>query len=175
MTVLSREMLAALCRYSAYANGLVLVAAAGLSDDDFEAEMSPSRGSVGGLLRHMLSSDIVWTARCRGQEPQIDAARLAARADVPAYWAEVERERLAFVEGCAEADLARAVATEIQGQRVQLPVWQMLLQAFLHATHHRGELSIVLTELGHPLPTLDVILQFVQEGEGDPVYGLTCS
>jgi uncharacterized damage-inducible protein DinB len=37
----------------------------------------------------------------------------------------------------------------------------LLAQAFVHSTHHRGELSIVLSHLGHPLPTLDIIIPFV--------------
>jgi uncharacterized damage-inducible protein DinB len=33
----------------------------------------------------------------------------------------------------------------------------------MHSTHHRGELSIVLTELGYPLPTLDIIVHFAEQ------------
>jgi uncharacterized damage-inducible protein DinB len=49
------------------------------------------------------------------------------------------------------------------GQTLRLPVWQLLIQGFLSSTHHRGELSIVLTQLGHPLPTLDIIIHFVEQ------------
>jgi len=165
MTDLSREMLAAFCRYDAHANDLVLAAAAELSNGDFEAATSPSRDSVGGLLRHMLSGELVWIARCQGRQPEIDTARLAVRGNLRAYWAEADREFLAFVDACTEADLARPVPTAVQGQPVVLPVWQMLMQSLLHSAHHRGELSIVLTQLGYPLPTLDIILQFLKESD----------
>ncbi len=160
-------VLAALCRYNAYANELVLAAAACLSDADFESETSPSRGSVGGLLRHMLASDVFFMAACREQPVQMDMARLKDRAGLAAYWVEVERDRLAFLAGCHEASLGRVLDATIAGRPARLAVWQLMLQALMHAAHHRGELSIVLTQLGHPLPTLDIIVQFMREsGQG---------
>jgi uncharacterized damage-inducible protein DinB len=43
----------------------------------------------------------------------------------------------------------------------------LMLQSLIHSVHHRGELSIVMTGLGHPLPTLDIILHFARES-GQP-------
>jgi uncharacterized damage-inducible protein DinB len=43
-----------------------------------------------------------------------------------------------------------------------LPLWLLLMQAFVHSTLHRGELSIVLSNFGHPLPTLDIIIPFIE-------------
>ncbi len=62
-----------------------------------------------------------------------------------------------------DADLDRQVQVTLRGRPFQFPMWQLLSQAFVHSTHHRGELSIVLTELGHPLPTLDIIVHFAKE------------
>ncbi|MDO9121852.1 MAG: DinB family protein, partial [Anaerolineaceae bacterium] len=45
----------------------------------------------------------------------------------------------------------------------KLARWQLLTQSLLHSAHHRGELSIVMTGLGHPLPTLDAIIAFIHE------------
>ena len=59
--------------------------------------------------------------------------------------------------------LAQEIIIPIGGQDIKLARWQFLTQSLMHSTHHRGELSIVLTGLGHPLPTLDIIIEFVQE------------
>ncbi len=76
--------------------------------------------------------------------------------------------------GCAatsaisdEEELQRELDVTIRGEPVHLPVWQLLLQAFIHAVHHRGELSILLSQIDHPLPTLDIILHFVEESGQD--------
>lgn len=37
------------------------------------------------------------------------------------------------------------------------------MQAFVQSTHPRGELSIVLSQLGQSLPTLDIIIPFVTD------------
>jgi len=51
----------------------------------------------------------------------------------------------------------------IRNHPLTLPRWQMLAQSLLQSIHHRGELSIVMTQLGYPLPTLDPIIQFIKE------------
>ena len=43
------------------------------------------------------------------------------------------------------------------------PVWQIVLQVYNHSMIHRGELSILLTELGHPLPNMDILIQFGEQ------------
>nr|MBP9041735.1 hypothetical protein [Anaerolineaceae bacterium] len=55
------------------------------------------------------------------------------------------------------------ITVQIGAGRFTLPRWQLLAQSLIHSIHHRGELSIVMTELGYPLPTLDPILKYVND------------
>ena len=67
--------------------------------------------------------------------------------------------RKEYLEIVNENELYEVIATQIRQQPLQLTRWQMLAQSLIHSIHHRGELSIVMTGLGYPLPTLDPILQ----------------
>jgi uncharacterized damage-inducible protein DinB len=62
-----------------------------------------------------------------------------------------------------EEEIQERVKMKIGSGMVELPRCQFLAQSLLASIHHRGELSIVMTGLGYPLPTLDPIIQFVQE------------
>lgn len=161
MQTMNREGLLALYRYNAYANHLVLDGLAQLSEDEFTRAPSPSHSSIRGLVLHILECEAWFLALCQGcQMREIDLPTLA---DICRYWSDVERDQQAFITQLAEGDLARQVLLELRGTGYHLPVWQLLVQAFVHSTHHRAELGILLGQRGHTLPTMDIILHFVQE------------
>ena len=157
---MNRAGLLALCSYNAYANQLMFEVVQRLSADELTRPASPSHESVWNMLEHMLTVEAVFLARCRGTAP--DRPDLPTLADLLRYWAEVDQAAHDFIAAQTEDDLHREVVP-FRTQPLHFPVWQLLLQAMLHSAHHRGELSIVLTELGYPLPTLDIIIHFAQQ------------
>jgi uncharacterized damage-inducible protein DinB len=158
---MNRDMLLALYAYNAYANRLVLETAAGLTEDEFTRQSSPSRQSVRTLLAHMIGSEAFFLGLCRGQSLPTPPASPPTLADIQGYASQLPGEQESFLKASDEAGLEREVTFQMGDQTLHLPVWQLLVQAFVHSTHHRGELSIVLSHLGHPLPTLDIIIPFV--------------
>jgi uncharacterized damage-inducible protein DinB len=157
---MNRDGLLALCGYNVYANRLIFDVVRRLSEDELARPASPSHESVRKMLEHMLTVEAVFLARCQHTAPNWpDVSTLA---ELIHYWAEVEQTTQDFIAAQAEDDLKREVVP-FNTQSLHYPIWQLLLQAFMHSAHHRGELSIVLTELGYPLPTLDIILHFTEQ------------
>lgn len=151
-------------KYNDYANRMVFETAVRLSDTDLSRSSSPSHGSVQRLLVHMLGTETHFLSACLGSEldlpvsdenPSLEAVRDGFR--------EISHQRFDYLSYVREEEIAQVVAVRIGAGSVQLPRWQLLAQSLLHSAHHRGELSIVMTGLGYPLPTLDPIIQFVQE------------
>ena len=153
-----------LSQYNAYANGLVFDTIARLPPEELQQEASPSHGSVVKLLLHMFAVELFFFTACQnGEGTAGKPARPSTLADLRPAWADLETARLSYLGSCTQADLARQHSIRLGGQMLHYTAAQMLMQSMLHSTHHRGELSIVLTRLGHPLPTLDIILQFTQQ------------
>ncbi|GIK43003.1 MAG: damage-inducible protein DinB [Chloroflexota bacterium] len=166
---MDRELLVVLYSYNAYANRLVLETAARLSDEEFTRPASPSHESVQMLLLHIIRAETFFLKQSQGQSLPPQPAEAPTLAQIRAYTDQLAQEQEAFVRSLAENDLTLEVEYEMGGHPFRLAVWQMLTQAFVHSTHHRGELSIVVSELGHPLPTLDIIIPFVtQSGQEWP-------
>jgi uncharacterized damage-inducible protein DinB len=159
---MDQSMLAALYAYNTYANELVLETAARLTEAEFTQRSSPSRESVKVLLRHLLMTETFFLESCLEHAllPELD--QLVTLADLRSYQQQLAQEQAAFIQTLADADLRREINFQISPQPLHLPMWQLLLTAFVHSTHHRGELSIVLSQLGHPLPALDIIIPFVE-------------
>lgn len=166
---MDQDLLVALYNYNTYANRLVLETVARLSHDEFTRPASPSHESVQMLMLHMIRSETFFLKQAQGQPLPPRPTTAPTLAQIWAYVDQLAQEQEAFVHSLTENDLKREVEYEIGGQSLRLPVWQILTQAFVHSTHHRGELSIVLSGLGYPLPTLDIIIPFVtQSGQKWP-------
>jgi uncharacterized damage-inducible protein DinB len=161
METMNRDGLLALYAYNAYANHLVLDGLAQLSEDEFTRESSPSHSSIHKLLCHILGVEAFFLGNC--QERQIERPDLPTLADIRLYWGNLMREQQDFIASLDESDLARDLPVQLGQHSFHFPVWQLLVQAFVHSTHHRGELAILLGQMGHPLPTLDIIIHFAKE------------
>jgi uncharacterized damage-inducible protein DinB len=165
----NREGLLALYQYNFYANQLVLDVAAKLSPQEWDKSASPSHGSVHALLAHMLGCETFFFCQAADQPEPFDSEQLSSLAEIRRLWSALEQEQRRFINGLSAEQIMRPVSITLRGQALVFPVWEMLMQGAIHSTHHRGELSIVLTELGYPLPTLDILLHFIQQsGQPNP-------
>ena len=159
---MNQNGLLALYTYNAYANSRLLDTAALLSEEEFSRESSPSLGSVRILLLHMFAVEATYLRRCQERPFELKPTDLVTFADIQHHWSKLAQEQQEFIRSLDDGQLERTISFSLREHTFQLPWWQLLTQAFVHSTHHRGELSIVLSGLGHPLPTLDIIAQFVE-------------
>jgi uncharacterized damage-inducible protein DinB len=165
MTTMNRDGLLALYEYDAYANHLVLDGLAQLSEDEFTHAPSPSRSTLRTLFLHSLLGEAWFLAACQGHK--FEQPDLPTLDDIRHFQSRLEKEHQAYLAALSESDLARDVQIELGEHPYHLLVWQLLVQAFLHATQHRAELGIVLGQMGHPLPTMDIIVYFMRQS-GQP-------
>ena len=158
MTVL--EQIRALYAYNEWANGHLLEASAGLSDEELGRTLGASFGSVQGNLSHMVWAQVVWLARWTGLEmPEVPPPGLG---DVlgpirEAYQASHEGLRR-YVSSLADGDLSGVVSyVDTKGDAQERPLWQVMLHMVSHGTHHRAETALLLTSLGKAPRQLDYI------------------
>ncbi|MGB4863307.1 MAG: DinB family protein [Tepidiformaceae bacterium] len=140
--------------FQAWAMERVLDAArrAGTAADAASIPGSNGGGTVQGLLGHMVDADIHWLNRWLGNEHSrlqmpgawrtVAEVEAAWRADQPrrnAFFADLDEERLRAQFGFYRGD---PPAYE------RYILWQTILHAHNHATHHRAEVSALLTTAG---------------------------
>ena len=168
---MNKSSLLVLHNYNDHANKLVLETVAKLDEKSFTASSSPSHGSVQGLLTHMLSVEFFYLARCEGKpiQPKNPTISLSIE-EIQITFTQIATERRKYLDWVSEELLGQEIVIPIGGQEIKLARWQFLTQSLMHSTHHRGELSVVLTGLGFPLPTLDILIEFVNEsGQQGPL------
>jgi len=158
---MSTEYVRTLYQFNAWANGRILDTAAGLSPGQLTESAGASFGSVHDTLVHTMSAQWLWLQRWKGVSPRA-MLRSEDFPDLDAIrtrWAALERETREFVEGVSEAQLARMITyTNMKGQDWTYPLWQMLIHQVNHATQHRSEAAMLLTQMGHSPGDLDLLI-----------------
>jgi uncharacterized damage-inducible protein DinB len=156
--------LAALHDYSCWANGKFFDVIAGLSDDAFTREVAGSYGSLRNTLVHMVSAEAGWIERCGGpaRGPKLDPADFPTFASVRERATRVEAQMRAFLGSLTDADLARAVEFSLPGGPSHaMRIGELLQHSFVHGTHHRGQIALLLRALGHAPGNVDILLYYL--------------
>jgi uncharacterized damage-inducible protein DinB len=159
------DLLMPLYDYNHSCNLTVLQTAAQLNPAELEYESSPSHHNVLRLLAHMWGVESNFLAACRGEI--FAFSRPSSLDELSQRWEALYSQQQAYLPTLSQTDLETVLAVTISRQVFHFPRWQMLTQALVHSIHHRGELSIILTGLGQPLPNLDIIVQFAEDS-GQP-------
>ena len=153
------EMFAA---YNSWANEAVYGAAAELTQEEFTSDRGAFFGSMRGTLNHLLCADRIWMRRFTGAGDAPEALNTILFPEfVPLRQArKAEDERIsAWIAGLPEDAFAGEFSyTPITNpQPVTQRLGSALAHFFNHQTHHRGQCHMILTSLGKPSLTLDLV------------------
>jgi uncharacterized damage-inducible protein DinB len=168
---MNRDDLLTSVKFNAESNRLALEAAAALTPEERTRPCSPSHGTVFELLKHMYGGERVYLDFCQGRP--LNPAPIEAITefdDLREQWLQLGEEMVGFVGQLDDAGVNQSISVAFPVITWHFPLWQVLLWTITHNIHHRGELSIVMTQLGHPLPVLDMML-FVIQQSGQPMPG----
>ncbi|WP_322797008.1 DinB family protein [Tepidiforma sp.] len=125
-------------------------------------------GSLHALLAHLVASERHWLARWQGNpEARLDGpATWPTLEAVHAAWEEARPARAAFFAGLDEAALRGICRYRRNNPPIpdERPLWQLILHVFNHSTHHRAEAAAILTTIGHPPESVDMIDYIRREG-----------
>jgi uncharacterized damage-inducible protein DinB len=169
---LRRDHVRQMAAYNAWMNNKVYAAAASLPADDVVADRGAFFGSIHATLTHIAVADTIWLQRfakhpanyaalepLRGLPIQRD---LTAQpfGDLPA----LTEHRLyldgvinAFADAITEDDLDHAlVYANTRGETFRKPYFFLLMHFFNHQTHHRGQVTTLLTQAGVDVGATDL-------------------
>jgi uncharacterized damage-inducible protein DinB len=160
---MEKLFLSSLAHYNAYANQTLLETAVKIPYKKLDVTPSPSRHSALTLIKHTLDTEAFFLAQLLGEDYQPGIRSLTSMEEIQEHAKRNSEKFLSYVDALDDAVLAREVDLALGTPPLRLSVWQVLLQVFMHSAQHRGELSIILSSIGYPLPIDDIIIRFVEE------------
>jgi uncharacterized damage-inducible protein DinB len=150
--------------YNYWANQRYFAVAESLTDEQLHRMQGHSWGDVHALLLHMWSSERVWLQRWNGASPKghLNREDFSTLASVKEGWARQEAEMRVFLQAQTDESLQAVITyTSFVGETFRVPLWQMLMHAANHETHHRGELAAMFALMDVPHPEEEVIQYFL--------------
>ncbi len=160
-------------QYNAWFNGRVFELAGQLPDDEHRKNLSAFFKSIHGTLNHLLLVDRLWLGRI-SKHPQgfaslqktplvfefeslgqilyddfkdLSSGRRETDDAISSWVRELRPDTL-------ETDLSYARSN---GQMMSIPFWHAAAHLFNHQTHHRGQVSTLLYQLGRDLGVTDFL------------------
>ena len=152
--------------YDRWANRRLLQAAGALPADAFSKDLRASFGSVRGTLLHILWGEWGWLHYWRhgGFIPTFPLEDFSTVAALEAKWSELERAQRAFVAGLTDEALLETRAVDEH----TYTLGELIHHVLNHSTYHRGQVVLLLRQLGHTPPATDfrLFLTEAQSGGG---------
>lgn len=122
--------------------------------------------SIYETLVHLYQSDRVWLDRLKEQPfgKLADYEAPGCMYDLKDAWLPIHDEMISIVTSLSDEQLSRAIAyTNLAGQPFSSEVWQMILHVVNHGTHHRGQITTMLRQIGATPTNLDLIRYYRTE------------
>ena len=153
-----------LYHYHEWANARLLDAVERAPQDAF----LNARLGMAGLretLTHTLSAEWMWRSRWQGDSPtrMLAPDEFATLAALRERWADEQRQTRAFLDTLTDERLQQTIDyATTDGTPYSNLLWHLMMQVLNHATQHRSEIALLLTELGCSPGNLDFIV-FLRE------------
>ncbi|AUM13286.1 DinB family protein [Ketobacter alkanivorans] len=161
-------------RYNRKMNAQIYDVCAQLDQGQLEADRGAFFGSIYCTLNHIMIADLYWLQRVTKQpSPLVDSAgeplRIQALDQILyeqlatlSHWRSIIDDRIvACVEALAQesADLSRTLDHRLMdGSVVQFTLNKALCHWFNHQTHHRGQVTTILSQLHIDFGVTDLLL-----------------
>ena len=146
------DTITTLFRHNRWANLRLLERCAGLTEEQLDASISGSYGSIRDTLRHIVTAERWYFSGVSSGELQEDPSEPATIAEM----VELARTSGAGLVEWAPNVKAEDIIFEVNadGTRWEVPTTIILTQVINHATEHRAQVMATMTQVGVQPPDL---------------------
>jgi uncharacterized damage-inducible protein DinB len=148
--------------YNRWMNDRLYDCCAKLSDAERKRDAGAFFKSIQGTLNHLLLGDRIWLGRFTGEPFAVNSLDQ----ELFSEFAQLRTERRAtdiaisdWIFSLSEADLAAELSyvSVVKPAPRRLPLWVAVTHFFNHQTHHRGQLTTLLSQRGIDPGVTDLI------------------
>lgn len=159
-----------LFEYNAWANQRTLEGCATLSSEQLLQPMGGSFGSLRNTLAHIMDVEWLYLERWQGRAPAAfpKAENYPTLADITERWQTVDSDMDRFVKALTPAALQEIIEfRNTRGKLFHHPLWETMQHLVNHSTYHRGQVTMLVRQLGATPKSSDMIY-FYRQRSGQP-------
>ncbi|MCU0523462.1 MAG: DinB family protein [Elainella sp. Prado103] len=156
----SQVIYATLAEYNQWMNQKLYAVCAEVPDEVRRRDQGAFFKSIHGTLNHLLFGDRIWLGRFLsqpfagkiGEELYADFAQLRQEREI------TDQQILGWAHQLTATWLNRSLTytSGVDGKTRTLPNWLLVTHLFNHQTHHRGQLTTLLSQLGYDVGITDL-------------------
>ena len=151
--------------YNRWANRRLLEAAKRLSAEEIDRDLQASFVSIRGTLRHILYGEHAWLRFWQDGSflPNLLPTDLPDLPSIEAAWAELEKKQDAFTRELSNEQLSaqRSVRDKVY------TLGELIQHQLNHSTYHRGQVVLLLRQLGQKPPDTGFRLFLTESRQGE--------
>lgn len=167
------EQIRLMAHYNEWMNRRIYGKAGGLSEDELHLDKAAHFHSIFGTLNHIAVVDILWLKRFASHPaehpaldsildftmPQaLDEPLANTLAELEALRSRLDRTIMLWSKEIQERDLDHALTfTDTKGIRSRRDFTSLLVNFFNHQTHHRGQVTTLLSQCGIDTGVTDLL------------------
>ena len=156
------EQVRDLAAYNQWMNNKLFTACEQLSDDQRKQDMGAFFKSIHGTLNHLLLGDKIWLGRLIGDPFLVEGLNQELFSDfneLKQARAETDRDIIQWANAITEADLLMPLRYQsiVDPATRSYEMWLAVTHFFNHQTHHRGQITTLLSQLGVDCGVTDLI------------------
>lgn len=161
---MTKQYFIELADYNMWANDLVLAWLDNINGEQWDKQVESSFNSIGETVLHIVSAESIWLERLNKLEsPQwLQSTFEGTKDETTALWKKSSAGLKKFIDGFNEsAIMDKLVFKRLNGDRYEMPRYQVFAHVFNHSTYHRGQLVTMLRLVGYAdVSSTDMLIFF---------------
>lgn len=152
----------AMASYNRWMNKRIYDVCSTLSDEERKRNVGAFFKSIHGTLNHLLLADRIWMGRFTGRPFRFKSLDQELYSDFAQLRAEREKDDNGIIdraESLTEDDFSRKLSytSAVNPQPRKYPFWFAVTHFFNHQTHHRGQVTTLLSQRSIDAGVTDLI------------------
>lgn len=163
------EILKFKSQYNIWMNHQLYEICAELTDSQRKRDLGAFFKSIHGTFNHIYLVDTLWLSRCSDSVLRVGKSLgdevFSDFEDLHLAHTALSQQLSQFVEGLSESDLDEPVTYNSMqsGKQKSLPLGLLLFHLFNHQTHHRGQLTAMISQYVDDFGSTDMIFMPLAE------------
>jgi uncharacterized damage-inducible protein DinB len=151
--------------YDKWANLKLLEVIAKLNKEQYKKDLGGSFSGIHGTLVHILSADKIWMDRWNGKTPTLLRPEDFPTVEtVKKLWDTYHFQMDNFLQSLSEDSLNNPVEyTDFKGNACSYPLGQQMQHKINHSTYHRGQIVMMIRQLGVNAVSTDLLIYLKQK------------
>ena len=142
-----------MARYNQWMNEKLYRVCADIPDEDRKRDLGAFFKSIHGTLNHLLYGDKAWMGRFRRKPFPVTVIGQTLYEDFEELRAdrqETDQQILEWSQNLSSEwlELPFEYTSNVDGKTRVLPTWILVMHLFNHQTHHRGQVTTLIKQLG---------------------------